>query len=874
MAKNLVIVESPAKAKTLEKFLGKDYVVRSSYGHIRDLPSKGMNIDIESGKFTPTYAINDDKKKVIRELKAAAKGAEVWLAADEDREGEAIAWHVCSALKLDPKKTKRIVFHEITKPAILAAIKKPRFIDQDLVDAQQARRVLDRLVGFELSSLLWRKVASRGGLSAGRVQSVAVKLIVDREREIQKFKPSPYYNVSAFFYAKNHLQKNIIFKAELPKKYKAEKEANDFLESCKNAQYTVNDVKVKPATRKPAPPFTTSTLQQEASRKLGFSVSRTMSNAQRLYEAGHISYMRTDSINLSATATQNIADTIEKEYGKHYIQTRTFTKKKKDDLAQEAHEAIRPTHAERLNAASDRDQQRLYELIWKRAIASQMAEAKLERTTADIGISTIPGAKFVAKGEVIKFDGFLKVYLESTDEDEEPEQKGMLPPLGTGQVLDLNETIATERFTRATSRFTEASLVKKLEELGIGRPSTYAPTISKITEKGRGYVVKESRDGKERKYNVLTLKSNEVNKVINTEITGTEKNKLFPSDLGKVVVDFLSKHFDEVMDYGFTAGIEAKFDEIANGKEKWQAMLKDFYFPFHKTVEETLEHGERASGERILGKDPETGRTVLVRMSRNGAVAQIGTTEELGEEKPKYGNLKYDMSIETITFEEAMNLFQLPVNLGEYESQEVIINEGRFGPYVRFDDTFISIPKDEDPLEVSLERAIELIEEKRKADAPIAEYKEKPVQQGSGRFGPYLKWNSMFINIPKRYDPQNLSAADINELIAAKEEKEANRYIHIFEAEKVTVENARWGPIIKLNKKKLNFPKKADGKRVTEEEARAMTLEDIKKVIVAQVPDAFKPKAKPKRKAAAKKKPAAKKTTAKKTTKKATPKKK
>jgi DNA topoisomerase-1 len=864
MPKNLLIVESPAKAKTIEKYLGKDFTVKSSYGHIRDLAKGNSAVDVENN-FKLQYIIPDDKKKLVNELKSLVKKYDdVWLATDEDREGEAISWHLCEVLGLDEKTTKRIAFREITKDALQSAIQTPRLLDVNLVDAQQARRVLDRLVGFELSSLVWRKVAGGSGLSAGRVQSVAVKLIVERERAIQNFDTKPFFKVASYFFAKNHLGRKTVFKAELGKKYDSEKAANAFLTKCIKANYSVNDIKVRPTKRKPAAPFTTSTLQQEASRKLGFSVTRTMSNAQRLYEAGHITYMRTDSTNLSQTAMQNIASTITNEYGSNYVQTRVY-KKKNAELAQEAHEAIRPTFSEKQNVASDRDQQRLYELIWKRTVASQMADAQVEKTTAKIGISTV-SELLTANGAVIKFDGFLKVYLESTDEDEDQEDTGMLPPLKVGQPLDLKETIATQRFTRSLPRFTEASLVKKLEELGIGRPSTYAPTISKITEKGRGYVVKESRDGRERKYQVLTLKDDKVAATTQTETTGTEKNKLFPSDKGKLVVDFLSEHFEDVMDYNFTADIEKRFDKIAHGSTQWQAMLKDFYGSFHETVETTLKDAERASGERILGKDPESGRTILVRMSRNGAVAQIGKTEELGEdEKPRYANLKHTMSIETITLQESLDLFKLPVTLGQYEEQDVIINEGRFGPYVRFDDKYISLDKGEDPMEVSMVRAVELIEAKRKADAPIAKYKDLDVQQGSGRFGPFLKWNSMFINIPKRYDPAALSIADINELIAAKEEKEANRIIQQWEDEKITVENARWGPIIKFKKKKVKIPKNDDGKRMTPEEAKEMTLEAVKALIVAEIPNAFKAPAKrkpaAKKKTTAKKKPAAKKKT-------------
>lgn len=851
MPKNLLIVESPAKAKTIEKYLGKDFTVKSSYGHIRDLAKGNSAVDVDNN-FELKYVISEDKKRIVNELKSIVKQSdEVWLATDEDREGEAISWHLCEVLGLDERTTKRIVFREITKTALQNAIATPRLLDVNLVNAQQARRVLDRLVGFELSSLVWRKVAGGSGLSAGRVQSVAVKLIVERERAIQDFTPEVFYKTVAIFYAKNHLGRRTTFRAELPQKYKTEKAASQFLNNAVNASFSVTDIKVRPTKRSPAAPFTTSTLQQEASRKLGFSVTRTMSNAQRLYEAGHISYMRTDSTSLSQTAIQNIAATVINQYGSQYVQTRNYTKKTAE-LAQEAHEAIRPTYAENQVVTTDRDQQRLYELIWKRTVASQMSDAQVEKTTAKIGISTIPTASLTATGEVIKFDGFLKVYLESTDDDDdEQENSDMLPPLKVGQILELNEMTSTQRFTRSLPRFTEASLVKKLEELGIGRPSTYAPTISKITEQGRGYIIKESREGTERAYQVLTLKKNEVTDATKTEITGAEKNKLFPSDKGKLVCDFLSEHFDNIMDYGFTADIEKSFDEIAQGSTEWQKMLTDFYSSFHSDVEKTLKDADRASGERILGTDVETGRTILARMSRNGAVVQIGTTEELGEEKPRYANLKHTMSIETLTLEEALDLFKLPVTLGNYEEKEVVVNEGRYGPYVLFDSVFISIPKDEDPLSLSLKRAIELIEAKRIEDAPVATYKGLPVQQGSGRFGPYLKWNEMFINIPRRYDPEALSPSDINELISAKEEKEANRVIQHWEEEKISLENARWGPIIKFKKKKINLPKKADGKRVTSEEAAEMTLEEVKAVILTAVPDAFKAPAK--RKAAAKK---------------------
>ena len=774
---------------------------------------------------------------------------EVWLATDEDREGEAISWHLCEVLGLDAATTKRIVFREITKPAIQKAITKPRTVDVNLVNAQQARRILDRLVGFELSEILWKKV--KGKLSAGRVQSVAVKLIVEREREIQKFEAKPFFKVSAIFNVRNEQGKIIQLKAELPGRYDNEGEAKDFLNKCIGADFRIDNINVKPLKRKPTAPFTTSTLQQEASRKLGFSVKRTMTNAQRLYEQGFITYMRTDSINLSETALQNIGEEIIKSYGKEYHELRRFKSKKA--LAQEAHEAIRPSYIDRQVVTTDRDQQRLYELIWKRTIASQMANAILEKTIVDIGISTIPGSSFKAEGEVLKFDGFLKVYLASKedDEDEEGEASGILPPLKVGQMLELNNMTALQRFTRPPARYTEAGLVKKMEELGIGRPSTYAPTISKIMEPARGYVVKEQRDGVEREFKVIRLREGLITEQTKTEMTGAIKNRLVATDLGMLVSDFLSEHFSNVMDYSFTAGIEKRFDHIASGQQEWTDMLGDFYGPFHAVVEETLDSAERATGERILGTDPASGRTLLVRMSRFGPVAQIGKTEELEEgEKPRYANLRPGQSMESIGFEEAIKLFELPKTLGQHEGVDVIIAVGRFGPYVRFDKSYISIPRGQDPMTVTLEQAIELIKEKQRMDAPIFTYKDLPVTKGKGRFGPFLKWNDMFINIPKRIDPETLTLEEAIPLIEAKIEKEANRYVHQWPDEGISVENGRWGPYIKFKKKNIKIPK-VDDKRVTSEEAKEMTLEDFKKIIEAEIPDAFKKKT---RKKAAKKK--------------------
>ncbi|GAB5551382.1 MAG: type I DNA topoisomerase [Saprospiraceae bacterium] len=854
MPKNLLIVESPAKAKTIEKYLGKDFTVKSSYGHVRDLDKSNNAVDVENN-FEPKYVVSPDKTKLVSELKSIVKKVdEVWLATDEDREGEAISWHLCEVLGLDPRETKRIVFREITKPAIQNAITKPRTVDLNLVDAQQARRILDRLVGYELSEILWKKI--RGKLSAGRVQSVAVKLVVEREKEINNFEINSFFRVNAIFKVRNEKGTWVELKAELGDRFDSQEKAEAFLKKCIGATYTIEEVQVRPLKRKPTAPFTTSTLQQEASRKLGFGVKRTMSVAQKLYEAGFITYMRTDSVSLSDLALQSIEDTILKEYGNQYHKQRKY--KGKSSNAQEAHEAIRPTYFERKSVSGDRDEQRLYELIWKRTVASQMSEAILEKTTVRIGVSSIPGTRLKAEGEVLKFDGFLKVYLESKDDDEEEEAKGMLPPLKIGQELQLKDMTAMERFTRPPARFSEAALVKKMEELGIGRPSTYAPTIGKIMEPKRGYVVKESRDGEQRAYQVMVLADDQVTTSKGSEITGAVKNRLFPTDMGMIVSDFLDQYFDDIMDYGFTADIEKIFDNVADGKMDWRHMLKDFYFPFHETVKKTIEEAERPSNERILGNDPETGRTILTRMTRNGPVVQMGAPDELvPDEKPKYANLRQGQSINSITFEEAMKLFELPKDLGSYKGEDLIIGIGRYGPYVRFGDKFVSIPKGEDPLEVNLARAQELVDAKIKEDAPVGTYKDMPIQKGKGRFGPYLKWNGMFINVPRRYDFENLSPLEMDELIAAKEEKEANRYIKKWEEDSIALENGRWGPFIRFKKKSIKLPKIKD-QRMTSEQAAELTLEEVKKYIIAEIPDAF---------AKAKKKPAKKKTT-KKTTKK------
>lgn len=856
MARNLLIVESPAKAKTIEKILGKDFQVKSCFGHIRDLQKAGMGINMDK-KYEPTYIVPPEKQKVVKELKELAKkSGEVWLATDEDREGEAISWHLCEVLGLDPKKTKRIVFHEITKPAIQEAIKNPRTVDMNLVNAQQARRVLDRIVGFELSPVLWRKISVKNNLSAGRVQSVAVRLIAEREREINAFVPQSHFKIEAWFTAKDTAGKEVPFKAE-GKKFSAAEEAESFLKTCIGAEYKVTDIQVKPARKSPAPPFTTSTLQQEASRKLGYSVSRTMMLAQKLYENGYITYMRTDSVNLSNTALSDITHTVKSMFGEAYHQFRKY--KTKSESAQEAHEAIRPTYMSN-TTVPDADCKKLYELIWKRTMACQMADAQLERTIAKIEISTNK-EELTAEGEVLKFDGFLKVYREDRDDDEADDdalQEGMLPPLPVGQKLPLRELKAIERFSRPAPRYTEASLVKKLEELGIGRPSTYAPTISTILK--RGYVEKRDKEGVIRYYSVYTLKNGEIKRTLEKETTGAEKSKLFPTDLGLVVTDFLNKYFDDIMDYGFTARIEEEFDEVAEGKLKWNEMIDDFYIPFKKDVDKTIETAQRISGERELGTDPVSGKKVIARMGRFGPMVQMG--EQTETEKPHYAALRKGQSIETITLSEALDLFKLPLLLGDYEGQEVYVNTGRFGPYVKFGEQFISIPKGEDPLEVDMERAIELIQAKLKADAPIATYQGMPVTKGKGRFGPYIKWNDMFINVPRKYHFDNLSEADIKELIEAKVAKEANRYIQNWPDEKISIENARWGPVIRFKKKIVKLPKKADGNRYAADELKSLSLEEVKTMIEAELPGTFEKKEKTKSAAKTGKKKAASKKSA------------
>ncbi|MCF0070081.1 type I DNA topoisomerase [Dyadobacter sp. CY261] len=766
MSKNLVIVESPAKAKTIESYLGQDFTVKSSFGHVRDLPEHDMGVDVEHG-FQPSYEISSDKVKVISELKKLAKDAEVWLATDDDREGEAISWHLKEALGL-PDDTKRIVFREITKTALRNAIAKPRTIDTDLVDAQQARRILDRLVGYELSPVLWKKIRiGKSNLSAGRVQSVAVRIIVEREREIDAFKSKSSFKVTAHF----DLGNGKVLNAELAKNLSNEQDAQQFLEKCIGAQFSIRNLEVKPAKKTPAPPFTTSTLQQEASRKLSFSVAQTMTVAQRLYEAGKISYMRTDSTNLSEEALDKSKQQITKEYGDEYYNRRIF--KTKSESAQEAHEAIRPTDFSTLVGSGDRNEQRLYELIWKRAIASQMSDAQLERTTATIAISTT-SEELVAQGEVIKFEGFLKVYLESSDEEDE-EQKGMLPPLNIGQILKLADMKATERFTRNPPRYTEASLVKKLEEMGIGRPSTYAPTISTIQK--REYIVKEDRQGFEREFKELTLADEQIKSKVNKEVYGSEKSKLFPTSTGMVVNDFLVSHFQDIVDYSFTANVEKDFDHIADGQLGWQQMIRDFYTPFQKKVAEAREEAiDKSLTSRDLGEDPATGKKVSVRIGKYGPYVQIGDVED--EEKPRFASLQKGQLMENITLDEAFELFKLPRQVGFFEEKDMVVNVGKFGPYVKHDAKYYSLAKTDDPMAVTEERLIEIIGEKRLQDSnrTIKEFTEDPEAKVlNGRYGPYIAFGKKNVKIPKGTEPASLTYDQVLKLAAETPDKPAGR---------------------------------------------------------------------------------------------------
>ena len=864
MSKNLVIVESPAKAKTIEGYLGSDFTVKSSFGHVRDLPKDGIAVDVTNG-FKPAYEVSPDKRALVNELKklAGQKGMEVWLATDDDREGEAISWHLKEALGLRDN-TKRIVFREITKTAILNAIKQPRTIDVDLVNAQQARRVLDRLVGYELSPVLWRKIkgGSIKGLSAGRVQSVALRLVVEREREVDKHNAKSSFKVTAQFLVEG----SKVLNAELPKNFATEAEARTFLEACIGAGYRIKNLEVKPAKKSPAPPFTTSTLQQEAARKLSYSVDRTMKLAQGLYEAGKISYMRTDSTSLSQEAVDKATAEITTEFGANYVQNRQY--KTKNESAQEAHEAIRPTNFNDRNAGADRDQKRLYELIWKRAIASQMADAQLERTTVTVGIdfanpglkagamdsgkaddtdspftdaasvasfaSFAPGlspgqtmqnlpGELIAQGEVIKFDGFLRVYLESKDDEDDEDAKGMLPPLSIGQGLNLGQMKATEKFTRPQPRYAEASLVKKLEEMGIGRPSTYAPTISTIIN--RGYVEKQDRPGQERAFKEYTLKQDTITETSGKETFGSEKAKLFPTDTGMVVSDFLVEYFPNIVDYKFTANVEKEFDEIADGKMNWQQMLGDFYDPFHRNVTE-IQGSDKVSfktGERVLGADPKTGKPISARLGKYGAFVQIG--EAADEEKPRYANLRKDQLIETISLEQALDLFKLPREVGFFEDKPMVIGVGKFGPYVKHDEKFVSLTQQDDPYTIDEARTIELLQQKR-AEAvteALGEFEGQLVTTGKGRFGPYVKFADKYVSLPRTEQLAGLTLARAIELIEAKRQAEANKYIKEFpENPSIKVVNGQYGPYLAVGKRNVKIPKDVD--------AASLTLEDCLKL--------------------------------------------
>jgi DNA topoisomerase-1 len=808
MSKNLVIVESPAKAKTIEKYLGSEFKVSSSYGHISDLPKKEIGIDFDNN-FKPKYIISSDKKDIVKQLKKQALSAEtVWLASDEDREGEAIAWHLFESLKLDKSKTKRIVFREITKKAILNAIENPREINYNLVNAQQARRIIDRLVGFEISPILWRKV--KGGLSAGRVQSVAVRLLVDKENEINNFIPKSSFKISAKFSDSD----NNKLSAQLSGVFESENKAKEILEKSLTSNFSISSVEKKPFKKTSSAPFTTSTLQQEASRKLGFSVSRTMSAAQRLYESGHITYMRTDSVNLSQDALNAAGKVISKMYGDNYHKTKRFSNKNKG--AQEAHEAIRPTNFENKSVNMEPDQIKLYNLIWLRTISSQMSDALLERTILKISSDKYDN-QFTCKGEVIKFDGFLKVYIEGTDDNENEDSEGLLPNLFKGDKVTNINMIATEKFSRPPYRYSEATLVKKMEELGIGRPSTYAPTITTI--QNRKYVARGTYEGFERNYRQIILDSDEIKTNLLKENTGSDKGKLVPTEVGIIVTEFLVNNFKNILNYNFTASVEQDFDKIASGDIEWTNILKDFYKPFHNTVEDVKENATRETGERVLGLDPKSGRKVSVRLGKFGPMAQIGTVDE--EEKPIFAGLLPDQKINQITLEQTLELFKLPCYLGDYENSRVESNAGRFGPYIKHDNKFVSLPKGISPLEVSLEQAIDLIEEKRKIDAPIAKYEGQDVSKGKGRFGPFIKWNGLFINVNKSYDFDNLTQKDCEELIEFKKKKEAEKLIKTWDEEGIRLEKARWGRFNLIKGKvKVELPK--------ETKTDKLTLENVK----------------------------------------------
>jgi len=807
MPKNLVIVESATKAKTIEKILGEDFKVVSCVGHISDLPVKELGVDIEND-FKPKYIIPTEKKPVIKDLKKyVSESDKVWIASDEDREGEAIAWHLYENLDLNNKDYDRIVFHEITKNAILNALDSPREINYNLVNAQQARRVLDRLVGYELSPVLWRKVKT--GLSAGRVQSVSVRLIVEKEREIKNFLTNSYFKSIATF--KN--SSGVILNAELNNKFDSVEEVKVFLQKNINSNYTISDVEKKPAKKSPAPPFTTSTLQQEASRKLGFGVTRTMSTAQKLYEAGLITYMRTDSVTLSKEAKSSILSVIESKYGNSYVNPRNY--KNKNKSAQEAHEAVRPTDISVEDISSDYDQQRLYELIWRRTISSQMSDAQIERTVVNINSNSF-NEIFIARGEVIKFDGFLRIYNEGTD-DEFQEEEGILPQLNINENLDLINIISRESFSRPPSRYTEASLVKKLEELGIGRPATYATTISTI--QNRGYVGKGDNEGIVRSYKSIEFKSGDITESTLTEKTGSNKGKLVPSDIGIIVNDFLVDNFDNILDYGFTAEVEKSFDKIAEGNQNWTDIIKQFYTDFHTNVNIVKDTAERQSGEKILGDDPISGRVVKVRLGKFGPIAQIGTMDD--DKKPIFASLTKDQQLDTITLNEALELFKFPKEIGNYKGEVVTVNNGRYGPYLKFSSKSISLPKEIDPHSVDIDSAIPLIDEKLKLDEPIHIYNDLPVTKGKGRFGPFINWNEMFINVNKAYDFDNLTIDNIEELIELKLKKEKEKLINEWVEEGIKIEKGRWGrSVISMGKKKIEIPKEIDPKTITLDTAK------------------------------------------------------
>ena len=798
MAENLVIVESPAKAKTIEKYLGVNYKVASSFGHISDLPSKNIGIDIEND-FKPKYEVSSDKKTIVKNLKDLVKKSKtVWLASDEDREGEAIAWHLFRTLKLDADNTKRIVFNEITKSAITNAINNPRSINYDLVDAQQARRVLDRIVGYELSPVLWRKV--KGGLSAGRVQSVAVRLIVEKEREIRNYVSTSTYKVEAIFKNSNGKE----FVARLSNEFKSKDDAIDFLNSSKGSTFKVAEIVKKPVKKSAPAPFTTSTLQQEASRKLSFPVSKTMSVAQRLYESGHITYMRTDSVNLSNLAIDEAKKQVVKNFGEAYANPKNFSTKAKG--AQQAHEAVRPTNFDMSpDNVKDYDQKRLYQLILNRTLASQMKPAELEKTNIKISSSN-RSELFTANGEVIKFDGYLKLYQVSKDDDS-AENDGILPRFNENEILNLEDLFATQKFSRPPYRYSEASLVKKLEELGIGRPSTYAPTIS--TVQNRGYVEKGSTEAKSRKVIKVSIINGVISEKTLSEKFGSDKGKLIPTDIGMIVTDFLKNHFEYIMDYNFTAKVEQDFDSIASGKKDWTEMMKSFYGKFHPVVEDVQQNATRESGKRVLGSHPENDKEVSVRLGKFGPMVQIGTVDD--EEKPKFASLPQDFQIESVTIDQALSLFELPRTLGEFQGETLEANNGRYGPYIKFGKKFVSIPAGKSPTSISLEDAIVIIEDKIKADAPIHVYENMDVQKGKGRFGPYIKWNNIFINVNKKYDWDNLSIDDIEELIEEKKQKEKDKVIHNWEEEGIKVEKGRWGKFYLIkSKKKILLDKNLD----------------------------------------------------------------